>query len=496
MPPFRRFLWVLALASSVSLPSFAAQPVHPSRSKLQPCKMPGDGGRQLDALCGLYDVWENREARAGRKISLKVVVLPALAADPLPDPVFQFSGGPGGAATKALGYFAKSPLRQERDFVFVDQRGTGEPDSLACVLAERPDDLQSHLGEMFPLEGVLRCRDRLARKYDLTQYSTAAAVDDFDEVRAWLGYGKINLVGGSYGTRTAQTYLRRHPESVRTVTLWGVVPMDEPIAFSHAAYGQRALDLVLGWCEADAVCRGKFPAPRADFQAVMDRLDQGPVEVEVPHPKTGEPARVRLSRDVVADGIRLLLYSAESAAALPVLLRQAAAGDWQPLGREVVKVKADLDQLLADGLFFSVTCAEDIPFIDPAAVPGHTAGSFLGDYRVRRQTAACALWPRARLDPGQREAVRSDLPVLLVNGEADPVTPPDFGQRAARFLTRSLHLAEPYASHEESSPCVEGIANEFVRRGTAEGLDTSCVREVKPRPFLIEVPKESIAPFD
>lgn len=484
------------LASLASLPSCAAQADHPSRSKLKPCKVPGKGDTQIDALCGVYQVWENREAKAGRKIGLKVVVLPALSANPLPDPIFHFSGGPGAASTGAVGYLAENPLRQDRDLVLVDQRGTGDPDKLACSLASGPEDvLQSYLGDMFPLDAVRRCRDELAKKYDLTRYTSAAAVDDFDEVRGWLGYGKINVVGGSYGTRTAQIYLRRHPESVRTVTLWGVVPMDEPISLSHAAGGQRSLDLLLGWCEADTACRAKFPGVRKDFQAVLDRVSQGPVEVEVAHPKTGKPTRVRLSREVVADGIRVNLYSSDSGAALPVLLHHAAAGNWQPLAQAVVAGKADLDKLLADGLFFSVTCSEDIPFIDPAEVPGRTAGSFLGDYRVRQQTAACALWPRARIEPGQREAVRSDLPVLLINGESDPVTPPDFGRRASRLLTQSLHVVDPYGSHDGSAPCAEAIADELIRRGTIQGLDISCLSQVKPKPFLAEPPAEGVSPF-
>ncbi|HWN44119.1 MAG TPA: alpha/beta hydrolase, partial [Thermoanaerobaculia bacterium] len=252
---------------------------------------------------------------------------------------------------------------------------------------------------------------------------------------------------------------------------------------------------VLCWCEADAACRAKFPAVRADFRKVMDRLDQGPVEVEVTYPKTDKAARVRLSREMIAEGIRVFLYSAESAAALPLFFNQAAAGDWKPLGQAAIDGKVGLDAIIARGLFFSVTCAEDIPFIDPAEVPARTAGSFLGDYRIRRQTAACELWPRAQFDPAEREAIRSDLPVLLINGELDPVTPPDFGRRAARFLTQSLHLVEPFASHEESPPCVTAIADEFLRRGTTQGLDTSCVNQLQRTPFLVELPKEGISPF-
>lgn len=495
MPRLRLPVSVLALAFLVSAPAFAAQPAHPSRSRLAPCKVPGEGGTRLDALCGTYQVWEDREAKAGRKLSLKVVVLPALSVEPLSDPVVFLSGGPGAAATESARYWAESALRQERDFVYVDQRGTGSPDRLGCGSPQ--DDLQSQLGEMFPLGVMRRCRDELAKTYDLTRYTVTTAVDDFDEIRGWLGYGKVNLVGTSYGTRTAQIYMRRYPQVVRTVTLWGSVPMDEPVALSHAAWGQRSLDLVLGGCGKEPACHAKFPDVRKDFQTVMDRLEQGPVEIEAADPKTGKMTRVRLSRKVVADGIRVMLYSIKTGVALPALLHQAAAGDWTPLGRSVVASKTGLNEILARGQFFSVTCAQDVPFINPEEVPARTAGSFLADERVSQHIAVCAFWPRARIDLAEREPVRSDLPVLLINGDFDPVTPPEFGHRTARFLTNSLLLVDPYASHEDSTEmCTDAIANEFVRRGTVQGLDTSCLGRLKPVPFLLEAPKKPVSPFD
>jgi len=449
----------------------------------------------VDALCGTYEVWENREAKAGRKIGLKIVVLPARSANPLPDAVLDLAGGPGEADTPIAGTVADSPLLQERDLVFIDQRGTGEPDRLDCPLGG--GDLQSRLGEMFPLDAVRRCRDELGKKYDLSLYTVDAAVDDFDEIVRWLGYLKVNLFSGSYGTRTAQVYLQRHPKSVRSAVLWGVIPMDEPVALSHAAGGQRSLDLVLAACEDDAACRAKFPEARKDFQAVMDRLSQGPVDVEVSDPETGREIRARFSREMVAEGIRFVLYSSKASAGLPLLLHQAAAGDWRPLAQTVVNAKAEIEKIITRGLFFSVTCSQDIPFIDPAEVSARTAGSFLGDYRVRQQTAACALWPHARIDPQEREAIHSDVPVLLISGERDPVTPPDFARRASRFFTHSLHIVEPGASHEDAYPCVIALTDDFIRRGTTKGLDTaSCLAQVKPKPFLFELPKEGIALFE
>jgi pimeloyl-ACP methyl ester carboxylesterase len=218
---------LLALPAALQAMGAAAPRASPNRPLLEPCKVPGEKNSQVDALCGLYEVWENRATRTGRKIGLKVVVLPALGKNPKPDPILFFGGGPGEAIAEGAGNRADLEERQERDLIFINQRGTGEPNRLGCDLGGTMEDVQTYLGEMFPVEAVSRCRDELAQRFDLTLYGTATAMDDVDEIRAALGYSKVNLWGSSYGTRSAQVYLRRHGETVRSALLRGVVPMEE-----------------------------------------------------------------------------------------------------------------------------------------------------------------------------------------------------------------------------------------------------------------------------
>ena len=484
-------LGLLALAALLA-PAANAREARPTKaaarsyaSRLTPCKIPGEKG-EVDAFCGLHEVWENRAAKTGRKLHLKVVVLPSLAAAPQPDPVFFFGGGPGEAITTSAGFTAENPLRRERDLVFVDQRGTGEPDKLDCQLGGHDDDLQSYLGDTFPVAAVRECEERLAKSHDLTLYATDLAIDDFDEVRSWLGYGRINVVGGSYGTRASQVYLRRHPGSVRTVTLIGAAPMDEPLSLSHAEAGQRSLDLLLGWCEKDAACHGKFPEVRQEFQTVMERLRREPATVAVKHPKTGQPAEVRIAWNVVADGVRWTLYSPGNSARLPLMIHQAAGGDFAPLAQASVNARYGAIQGITMGLFFSVTCAEDIPFIDPAVVPARTANTFLGAYRVEQQTAACGVWPRAKIAAAYHQPVRSAAPVLVINGERDPVTPPSFGPRLTPAMTHAVRIVVPWGTHNSEDPCTERIQEDFVRKGTDAGLDLSCVKSIKRPEFVLE----------
>jgi len=96
-------------------------------------------------------------------------------------------------------------VRAHRDIVLVDQRGTGKSHRLDCKVPQDPAEVQAYFEPSLPPADVRRCRGELEASSDLTQYTTSIAADDLDEVRAWLGYDKINLTGGSYGTRAAQS---------------------------------------------------------------------------------------------------------------------------------------------------------------------------------------------------------------------------------------------------------------------------------------------------
>ena len=160
---------------------------------------PSDGF--YGALCAQIPVFEDRDRAAGRTIDLRVVVYPAFANDPQPDPVFVLAGGPGqGAAQASSGVVtALRKVREERDIVFLDQRGTGESSGLDCDLDT--DDLNLLFDEDLGIENLKRCL--AGYDADLRHYTTPVAMDDLDQVREKLGYSKINLWGGSYGTRAA-----------------------------------------------------------------------------------------------------------------------------------------------------------------------------------------------------------------------------------------------------------------------------------------------------
>ncbi|HYO90439.1 MAG TPA: alpha/beta fold hydrolase, partial [Pyrinomonadaceae bacterium] len=213
-----------------------------------------------------------------------MIILPAFSKKPAPDAVFFFAGGPGQGAASIASYIGEELLakvRQERDIVFVDQRGTGESNPLNCNLYNDDSDLQGYFEEMFPAKAVRACRERLEKIADLTQYTTSIAIEDLDDIRRALGYEKINLYGGSYGTTVSLAYLRRYGAHVRSAILAGVAPLDFKLPLPFAKGAQHSIDRLIRDCEDDNACRQAFPKLREEFQAVLDRLMKEPVSVEL-----------------------------------------------------------------------------------------------------------------------------------------------------------------------------------------------------------------------
>ena len=450
----------------------------------------GEGVKER-ARCGTYEVFENRATKRGRKLKLKIVVYPATGPDKAADPLFYIPGGPGSSATEDAPYVAQefAKVRERRDLVFVDQRGTGGSNPLNCDFFN-PADLSSHLGFYFPLADVRRCREQLEPKTDLKLYTTHIAMDDLDDVRAALGYERINISGASYGTRAAQVYLKRHPRRVRTMVLQGVSPTGQLMPRDFPQHTERALEGVMDECAEDEACRAAFPNLRAEAKAVLARLLRGPVAVEVKHPQTGAVTRVQLARDLAGEAIRYMLYQAGAASRIPLFIHLAAQGDFGPLAESAIFYRQRIVATGSNGMYLTVTCAEDLPWIRPGEGERNAENTLLGDYRLRQQRAACALWPRGDIPNDYARPTRADAPVLILTGQWDPVTPPVYGDTAAKHLPNSLHLVVPHGGHGfgglDGLDCIRNIVADFISRGTTSGLETSCVKNIRRKGFLLK----------
>ncbi|MBS1811396.1 MAG: alpha/beta fold hydrolase [Acidobacteria bacterium] len=462
------------------LSSFAQTPQLP----LQSCKLPS---WTEDVKCGKYEVFENRATKQGRKIALRVVVLPALSASHAPDPVFYLSGGPGASAVETIiraGKTYLAELRQNRDLVFIDQRGTGESNPLACNLYGDKNEMGAYFTEVFSLEKLRACQAELEKIADLRQYTTSNAIADFDEVRGALGYDKINLYGGSYGTQAALYYLRQCPDRVRTATLMGTAPPDYKLPLKVPQSVQHALDLLFSDCAADTKCNTAFPKLKADFEAALKHLDKGPVTFETANPFTGKLQKVTMTRAAFNEHVRVMLYNSEFMRWLPLTISFAGNDDFRLFASVAHQAFRIIEDAIARGQHFSVVCAEDVPFITPQEINAAIAGTFYGGARIEAYRKACEFWPSLKANESLLAPVKSNVPVLLISGELDPVTPPSIAAATLPHLPNGKHVVIRNTAHAFSFPCVNDLVSTFIAKGSAKELDASCVQQIKRPAFV------------
>jgi pimeloyl-ACP methyl ester carboxylesterase len=424
--------------------------------RLEPCTLQGS---TESVRCGTLAVPEDRSQPDGRRIELRVVLIPALKPDLAMAPLYDLAGGPGLPATGAADFYltAGQAYRQARDIVLVDQRGTGGSAPLAC-----PE--LAGTGTTYPEPAVRACRERLARQADLSHYTTADTVADLQAVRAALGHGQVDLFGLSYGTRLALAWIAAEPEAIRSAVLVGTVPEDARVPLWHARHAQDTLDAVFADCRADAACNAAHPALANAWDTLLARAD------------FDGAARERLRVSMVATpGLR----------SLPLRITQMAAVGPPP-------ASASAGPPAADGLYLSVTCAEDVPWIEAADRDAATRATFLGTYRLNRQTAACGIWdvPARKVAYPQGP---SDVPVLFIAGERDYVTPVAWANAVATRFPRSRVVSIPFLGHFPDGlsgmECIDAMVMAFAAKPEPAAVPTGCVSSMRPAAFATAKPQ-------
>jgi pimeloyl-ACP methyl ester carboxylesterase len=476
----RSLLLVLTLAAAV--PASATTP-------LAPCP------QIEDAQCGALTVFEDRAAGQGRTIDLATVVFPAKG-DASKAPIFFIVGGPGESATDVAPFVKGGPfepLLEDRALVLVDQRGTGLSNQLQCPPPAEPS---GYFGHVLDPDQVSSCRKALEKKADLGLYTTSIAMDDLDDVRAWLGYEKIVVWGGSYGTRAAMEYMRRHGGHVERAILDAVAAFDALMPQSYAYDAQRAFDRLAADCAGDAGCAAAYPDLERRFADVLDRFREGQIEVTIRPGKDAEPVSVPFAIGDFGYTIRGILYNPRQTARLPRMLTAAVgpSGDLTPFAQAYFNRASVLGTAVANGLYLSVLCAEDVPYIRDDAVLRWTAGTYLGTYLIDDYREACSRWVRGAIPDGYHRPLSSDIPTLVFSGGRDPVTSPRWGDEVVSHLSNGRHIVFPEGGHGVSmTPCGLHLIGEFLAGTAPRDLDLACTTEAASRtPFeLPEKPSPS-----
>jgi pimeloyl-ACP methyl ester carboxylesterase len=441
----------------------------------------------IPARCGTLRVPEDREHPKDRSIELKVAVVPALNRRSTSPPMFLLAGGPGQSAAQAYASLSSAFARINRNhaIVLLDQRGTGGSSLQSC---EFPEEWQEPADPMPALRKATKeCLAKLGQRVRF--YTTSIAVRDLDEVRAALGYEQIDLYGASYGTRVAEHYMRRYPSRVHAVILDGVTYPEQMIGAETPQDGENALNLIVARCRQAPDCAATYPDLQQDLESLLRQFGPQKVMVTIDDPNSGLPLEIEFSHKILGAALRFLSYSAMQASLLPALIHEGAHGKLRPLASQSIMNARQIGDQLANGMQYSVICSEDAPFfaaanIDRAAM----AKTYQGTELVDGLAEICKLWPRGPVDADLHAPLQSDIPTLLLSGEADPVTPPADAERAAAGLSRHRHLILKGEGHGQmATGCVPKLMADWLDDPAPDRLDAACLDQHSPEPFFLSM---------
>jgi pimeloyl-ACP methyl ester carboxylesterase len=485
-----------ALAAAALLA--ACQPAPPSDKRsdistrlyghvaFKPCVLTSEQGLPpVDAQCATFPVAEDPAKPQGRRIDLNIVWLPADSkSGGTPDPVFFLAGGPGQAATQYAGQIdmALNEARKQRDIVLIDQRGTGKSNPLDCRDAKgeplKLDDT-AEFDEAVLTAYVGQCLKSLEGRADPRFYTTGDAIGDIDAVRAALGVDRINLIGGSYGTRVAQQYAMHYPQHTRSVVLDGVAPNRLVVGGEFAQRLDEALRRQDAQCAKLPACKARFDngATGADLiarlKSLKARLADSPVKVSYHDPDTNEVHEDTLTADTLTGLTHGVSYVPQLSSLLPLVVSEAEQGRYESLMAIAKFWSSQVGDQLNRGMQWSVICAEDAPRYQPNPADADTV---LGADMAHMFFAACRQWPRGKVAADFTAPLKTDLPVLVVSGELDPVTPPVYGDEVVKTLSHARHLVLRGQGHGGMNVgCMPKLLGRFFETTDAKALDVTCL---------------------
>lgn len=437
-----------------------------------------------DVECGYLTVPEFHAQPDGNTIRLAVVIIRSTSGS-TETPLVMAQGGPGGStidlfAELMLGNFGAGVLAQ-RDVILFDQRGTlySEP-FLGCseiyqATLDTLDDVLTDEEEVaLYIQTSEACRERLvAEGVNLSAFNSVENAADVAALAATLGYDQINFYGVSYGTLLGFHLMRDHGDILRSVVLDAVVPTQINFIPNVAITADRSFDLLFETCANDPACATDFPDLEATFYALVDELDANPQPFTLKDDETGDTYDAILTGEAFIDAVFGFMYQTQFIPQMPRLIYEVKNGDYQRFSAWLAFFV--FDDTNSDGMYASVLCAEDGDFtvsdfdvtgVEPVLAEAMISPEFLD---------ICALWDVTVLDSYVDVPVNSDVPVLLMSGDFDPITPPSYADAAAETLPNSYNLVFPLGGHGAFfETCGMQIALEFLNNPSAQP-DTTCI---------------------
>jgi pimeloyl-ACP methyl ester carboxylesterase len=455
--------------------------------------------------CGFVVVPEDHNDPNGPTIRLAIAVLRDQSDEHQPDPVILLSGGPGEktvANSLALAPVL-APIHPNRDLIVFDQRGVGlsEP-ALECpeflqALFDLLDEPEPDVVLQGQFDALMACRDRLINEgYNLSVYNTIQNAADIDAIRTALGYEQVNLYGGSYGSLLAQATMRDHPEGIRSVVITSVLPLEKSFFVEASTTTANAVLRLLDACAADEACNRAYPDLQNTLFEVIDQLNAEPIPITVTNPLDSQSYDAVLTGDAVLGNLVTFLYITQIIPVLPQAIHDVYHGDYA-LMNQLSNTRLALLDATSRGMMLSVFCTDDLIGRTPedllnvrAALPEQLIINADPELLIEYGSfGICDNWPVEYGDAWVKEPLVSDIPTLVLEGEFDPVTPPEYGELVAGYLSNSHFIEFPGVGHDVlANACARDITGDFLDDPT-QAPGAACITEISGVEF--DIPGEA-----
>lgn len=444
--------------------------------------------------CYLIPVAKNISNPAAGTFKLAVLVAASLTKTN-EDPLLYLHGGPGIATIENVPRYLRSKtwkvLREKRGVVFLDYRGTGSSEPKLCPdLKDSLDNFSKTNSsaasiQSYKISLYKKCERQLLKSgTTVSSFNSVQLAEDANSIRKALGINKWGVYGVSYGTTVALNLLRMHEKALNCMILDSPFPPNAPWLDFIRPF-DTCFKILEKNISADPVLYAQFRATRSDFVQAVKRLNKTPFKIkDATHPEGYD-----FSGDDFAWSIWSAMLNPKSIPFVPLAIREAGNGNYSILSKWVVA----FNDPNSFGKFSEPQSKAILCFESKPRGRYDTKASLLENYPdfsslyVDFEGSLCDAWQPGSAGKKTFEPVKSNLPVLILSGEYDPVCPPVFGELTARSLPASTFIIVPSASHAaiHADDCLRNIANNFLLSPGAK-LNIDCVRERPKIKFVLE----------
>ncbi|MEM9821009.1 MAG: alpha/beta fold hydrolase [Bacteroidota bacterium] len=446
---------------------------------------------------GYLKVLENRQVSNSQTIELPVYIFKSRSKNPKKDPIIYTVGGPGASTMSSAQYMKYYKYLDDRDFILIEQRGTqyAKP-HLACpewaqaIYQSRLPNSDAQQTDLLFTDAAKNCRDRLIQQnIDLNGYNTNEIAADINDLVQVLDIQEYNLLTISYSTKIAQVLLRDYPDRIRSAVLDSPLPLEVNYDEESVQNLLATVDQLLADCEANEKCSTAFPNIKNRFHDYLKSKSVDPLVVSMDHPETGKTTTFYLKGEDLI-GV-FTLASTNEVASIPLEIAKLLDGDLTSVKKQLKYLFQKPGMGNGKGMRLSVWCAEEHPFNSQEIIAKERSKypEVTGLAPNVFDAEVCEIWGVKRAAAIENQAVKSDIPVLLISGEYDNETPVKWAEAMRKNLSNSHHLVFKAWKHIPTTnwgdPCAMQAANDFFN-APHKKPEPNCLKQMKRPEFITE----------